>query len=278
MECAGAMRSVIMPWAMQVYIDTFADGPTRVVRFSDKVADSFDTSTGELIRQTHLLQRRLHATDLRFAALRGGATMERLDIFGQAEQHLQRFQTEPRNTATAAQPRLPRIQSMTLHQPLGGHNEVVPWQQQLGLLDPTQEGSPQTAAAVSMMLAGDLKVTILDVRGHLMEGAANTMVRLMVDGQVQQSSVQWGTNKPVWDEAFTFYAVCTSFVLPKICSIHAASFVYVLSSFGAACNVPESLFTFFVHDVVFDNAIGRLTDYKSYRLEGLICPDNMLLR
>jgi hypothetical protein len=28
---------------------------------------------------------------------------------------------------------------------------------------------------------------------------------------------------------------------------------------------------------VFDNATGRLTDYKRYRLVGLICPDNMLL-
>jgi hypothetical protein len=29
-------------------------------------------------------------------------------------------------------------------------------------------------------------------------------------------------------------------------------------------------------DSVFDNANGLLTDYKSYRLVGLICPDNML--
>jgi hypothetical protein len=28
---------------------------------------------------------------------------------------------------------------------------------------------------------------------------------------------------------------------------------------------------------MFNNANGRLTDYKSYRLVGLMCPDNMLL-
>jgi hypothetical protein len=30
-------------------------------------------------------------------------------------------------------------------------------------------------------------------------------------------------------------------------------------------------------ELLFCNANGRLTDYKSYRLVGLICPDSMLL-
>jgi hypothetical protein len=42
---------------------------------------------------------------------------------------------------------------------------------------------------------------------------------------------------------------------------------------SALCCAALELFD----QVLLDNANGRLTDYKSYRLVGLICPDNMLL-
>jgi hypothetical protein len=212
---ADALRHL----TMQVHIDTFADGPTRVVRFSDEVATPFDTSTAELIRQTHFLQERLHATDRRFAALRGASGIGCLNVFGQTEQRLARLPAERRATCDAAVlPRQPSVSTppsaATSGPPLRVQNEVRPWQQHLGLLDPSEPGSTKTAAAVSLMLAGDLKVTVLEVRGHVMEGAANTMVRLVVEQQMQQSGVQWGARKPVWDEAFSFYAVCPLWAPP----------------------------------------------------------------
>jgi hypothetical protein len=46
---------------------------------------------------------------------------------------------------------------------------------------------------------------------------------------------------------------------------------------GCTTKVSRRMSGVFDNVHVFNNANGRLTDYKSYRLVGLICPDNMLL-
>ena len=69
----------------KVFVDVFADGPTRVVRFSDaETAPPVATGVAEVAQRVHHLQLRLDETDRQFSALRGTAAPQRLDVFSHA--------------------------------------------------------------------------------------------------------------------------------------------------------------------------------------------------
>lgn len=71
---------------MQVQIEIFADGPTRIVRCSDTdTASALEGTVVSTMRRIHDAEHRLLVTNQRFAALRGGAGISRLDLFGAAE-------------------------------------------------------------------------------------------------------------------------------------------------------------------------------------------------
>lgn len=229
---------------LQVYIDIFADGPTRVVRFADtEAAAVMATGVVEMCHRILQLQSRLEETDRRFVALRGSPTMDQLDLFGRAIQKRGRESAgvgleggagqaassclpdagdadvrrlssggEPwwasggaapaANTDTQPATSIERAataagwRAASLSQGPGGSRCVA------------RPLSDATARAVSLMLAGDVMVTVLAMRG-LPQGmkSCNPMVRLRIGAQVQQTSVRWATYTPTWDEALPFHAV-----------------------------------------------------------------------
>lgn len=71
---------------MQVQLEIFADGPTRIVRCSDTdTASALEGTVVSTMRRIHDTEHRLLITNQRFAALRGGNGISRLDLFGAAE-------------------------------------------------------------------------------------------------------------------------------------------------------------------------------------------------
>ena len=67
-------------------IEILADGPTRIVRCSDSdTASALEGTVVSTMRRIHDAEHRLLVTNQRFAALRGGAGISRLDLFGAAE-------------------------------------------------------------------------------------------------------------------------------------------------------------------------------------------------
>lgn len=157
-----------------MHIEIFADGPTRVVRFSDtETADPMGASNFEMLRRIQLLQERLSETDRRFAALRGGASIDRLDLFGRAVPTEQRLQRAPRvdsEPVVAGTPAAshgseiaPRPPSRASGADAAGASQSLQHKGAAAMPDGTIAAAH--AAAVSMMLAGDLVVTVLGMRG-----------------------------------------------------------------------------------------------------------------
>jgi hypothetical protein len=206
---------------MQVHIDVFADGPTRVVRFSDQeTAADMGAGVLETFTRVQQLQRRLDDTNRRFAALRGAAGSDALDMFGRA------VPPQAHQYAGADSGRLPGappgwsapIADDAASQSVatggnGGEGDGTAAAAALARVAAGPNGGRldgATASAVSMMLAGDVTVTVLGLRGVAHSGPkTNAIVRLRVGSQAQQSSIQWGAREPVWDEPLIFYGVRT---------------------------------------------------------------------
>jgi hypothetical protein len=196
--------------ALQVHIDIRADGPTRIVRFSD--SDSAETVEGgivETLRRVHAIEERLVTTNQRFAALRGGAGMSRLDLFGAA--------VDPVRSAarSAAMPQTEGTPGNLIH-PLGRTFSAVwegtPLANTRGgdvygegsfRVRPGAVANGAIGSAVAMMVAGDLMVTVHGLNGvH-----GNVLVKLTLADQVQQTEVKWDSADPLWDSQMTFYGV-----------------------------------------------------------------------
>lgn len=131
-------------------------------------------SNFEMLRRIQLLQERLAETDRRFAALRGGASIDRLDLFGRAvppEQRLRRaarFDPEGAAAGTPAASHGSEIAPRPPSRASGGALEGAGPSQSLQrgpAMVPDSSIAATHAAAVSMMLAGDLVVTVLGMRG-----------------------------------------------------------------------------------------------------------------
>ena len=75
----------------------------------------------------------------------------------------------------------------------------------------------------------------------------NPMVRLSVGSQVQQTSIQWDTLEPTWDESLTFYRV-------RACSMLALSGPH---SKALAAVVRCTAHSEFVQDDILRAAGGR---------------------
>lgn len=205
---------------MQVHINIFADGPTRVVRFTDS-GEGMGLEDGIIAawRRVRTIEQQLSIANQRFAALRGGAGLSRLDLFGSAVPREVMADTlaRPSSSASALPPPVPDAQRALSVAPSGRLRQRT-----------TGSGSAVTApvAAVVMMLAGELTVSVVTASGV----NGNLLLRLQVEQQQQHTTVLWNSSDPSWDEPFTFSEVCRlSFCVCNLCDRHRG---------GGACNPP----------------------------------------
>lgn len=185
---------------MQVHIHIFADGPMRVVRFTD-TGEELGLEDGIISawRRVRSAEQQLSVANQRFVALRGGNGISRIDLFGSAV---------PREVITES-PAGPTSSAAALLQPPHTHEGPRPLSvaasgrlRQRSLASGAPVVAP--AAAVVMMLAGDMTVSVMSASG----ARGNLLVRLQADGQQQHTTVVWNSADPSWNEAFTFVEVC----------------------------------------------------------------------
>jgi len=181
---------------VQVHIDIFADGPTRVVRFTDSGEDLGleDGIIAEWRRVRHLEQQ-LSVANQRFVALRGGGGISRIDLFGSAvpREPVTETSVGPSGSTAALPP--PPEGPRTLSVAASGRLR----QRSLA------SGAPVVApaAAVVIMIAGDLTVSVVNASG----AHGNLVVRLRAEDQEERTTVLWNSSDPSWNEPFTFSKV-----------------------------------------------------------------------
>lgn len=181
---------------MQVHIEIFADGPTRVVRFTDSGEDlGFDSSIIVAWRRVRSIEQQLSVANQRFVALRGGAGISRIDLFGSAV---------PREIITDAPAVASTSAAAMAPAPDYARGLSVAASGRLRQRS-LQSGAPVAApaTAVIMMLAGELTVSVVKASG----AHGNLLVRLQAEDQQQHTTVLWNTSDPTWNEPFKFYEV-----------------------------------------------------------------------
>lgn len=181
---------------LQVHIDIFADGPTRVVRFTNSGEElGLDGSIVAAWRRVRSVEQQLSVANQRFVALRGGAGISRIDLFGSAvpREIMADALAGPSTSAAAMQPG-----------PDAGRNLSVAASGRLRQRS-LNSGAPVAApaTAVVMMLAGDLTVSVVNASG----ARGNLLVRLQAEEQQQHTAVLWNSADPAWNESFTFTEV-----------------------------------------------------------------------
>eukprot|EP00892_Ulva_mutabilis_P007162 jgi/Ulvmu1/4818/UM020_0103.1 len=192
----GALAATVV---RTVYIDIFADGPTRVVRFTDSGEElGLDGSIVAAWRRVRSIEQQLSVANQRFVALRGGAGISRIDLFGSAV---------PREIMTdvPAGPSASAVVMPTATE--GSRNMSVAASGRLRQRS-LNSGAPVAApaTAVVMMLAGDLTVSVVGVSG----ARGNLLVRLQAEEQLQHTTVLWNSDDPTWNESFTFFEMCAA--------------------------------------------------------------------
>lgn len=182
---------------IQVHIDIFADGPTRVVRFTDSGEDlGLEEGIIAEWRRVRKLEQQLSVANQRFVALRGGGGISRIDLFGSAV---------PRETVTETSVGPSGSTAALPHATEGPRTLSVAASGRLRQRS-LASGAPVVApaAAVIMMIAGDLTVSVVNASGvH-----GNLVVRLRAEDQEERTTVLWNSFDPSWNEPFTFSKVC----------------------------------------------------------------------
>ena len=223
--------------ASKVFVSVYADGPTRVLKISDK-KDSASIQSELSMLEMHARLRKLedelaNNVNRKFANLMGHMKSRpmKIDLYGRNQKYLDSYlkmsssvidhwQKQPQKT-----PGRRKLEAKQQHQARLLSKSKAYMSKRITqdiLVNELDESLGDNSAAI-LSLGGDLTVTVHSAKS--LAGNPNTThtyAEVEIDGQSYQTNISLQTCDPIWDESFTFLNVrATSFLDLNIFRVRA---------------------------------------------------------
>jgi len=230
--------------ALRVFVSVYADGPTRVLRFSDKkdtAAIQEELSMLEMHARLRKLEDELaNNVNRQFASLYG--TMKNrpltLDLYGRNTLYLAAAQ-QARSAMTPKPKKTPgrrrieaREQTKAKRRKLGEGSQQIA---QSIFADEMKDSVEDTSNTI-LSLGGELTVTVHsanNIAGN--PQTTHSYAEIELDGQIQKTHIALQTCDPVWNENFVIPNThATSFLNVSIVSVRAQSCAPIRSRGGTS--------------------------------------------
>jgi len=236
--------------ASKVFVSVHADGPTRVLKFSDK-KDSASIQSELSMLEMHARLRKLedelaNNVNKKFANLMGQMKNRpvKIDLYGRNARYLDSYLHTSssvvdhwKSQKTPGRRKLEAQQAAQQHAAKAMSSKKSSFRKKIAqdiLLDQMSSSMQDDSAAV-LSLGGELTVTVHSasrLAGN--PQSTHTYAEIDIDGQSYQTNISLQSCDPVWDESFTFSHVrATDFLDLNIFKVQAMSCTPVRKS-GAA--------------------------------------------